>query len=69
MSRQFFDDLGVLHMFLEAVSVTTAVIPWGVASLDSRSMLFCWDSRSDASEAILGTIVPQVSNAGELMTR
>jgi hypothetical protein len=59
---------GLLQAITEAISVTSAVMPWGIAPLDSCSMLFCWDSRPDASEAILGAIASQVGDVKESMT-
>jgi hypothetical protein len=52
----------LLRVIAEAISVTSAAIPWGVAALDSCLMLFCWDSRPDASEVILGASASQVGD-------
>jgi hypothetical protein len=66
--RSLPKDLSPLRVSLEAVSSASAVMPWGVAALDSCSMLFCWDSRSNASDAILEAIASQVGEVKESMT-
>jgi hypothetical protein len=60
--RSLPKELSPLRTSLEAVSSASALIPWGVAPLDSCSMLFCWDSRPDVSEASSGAIASQVGD-------
>jgi hypothetical protein len=67
VTRSFSHDWGRLRSLLEAISATSAVMPWGVAPLDSCSMLFCWDSRPDAPEASSGAIGSQVGDVKQSM--
>lgn len=66
--RSLPKDSSPLRISLEAVSATSGVMPWGVASLDSCEMVLCWDSRPDASGAILEAIASQIGEVGESMT-
>jgi hypothetical protein len=64
--NQFFDK--ALITAVQAICAAVSVMPWGVAPLDSCSMLFCWDSRPDASDVILEAIASQVGEVKESMT-
>jgi hypothetical protein len=57
-----------IELLLQTIAAACGVMPWGVATLDSCSMLFCWDSRSNASDAILEAIAAQVGDIKESMT-
>jgi hypothetical protein len=57
-----------IEVLLEAISAACGVMPWGIAELDSCSMLFCWDSRPNACNAILEAIAAQVGDVKESMT-
>lgn len=49
---------------LEAIAATAAVVPWGIAELDSMGAVFIWDARPDASLAFMEVIATQ---AGEVI--
>lgn len=49
---------------LEAIAATAAVVPWGIAELDSMGAVFIWDARPDASTAIMEAIATE---AGEVI--
>ncbi len=44
---------------LEAVAATAGVMPFGVASIESLGRLFLWDTRPDASPAIMEVIASE----------
>jgi len=52
-----------IETLLEVAASTASVLPWGVAVLESIERVFLWDTRPDASRAIIEAIA---SEEGEL---